>query len=195
MRDERLVAPYSAAHRDSAAVRIISRLVFARGKIYASRAADVGRNNDTFTSAGDDSAVNAVSRVRRRLFLSADGRPRVQPTAPIARSVRLVEAQFNRQITLEDMAAAAGISKFHFAREFKARTGISPVAFLRGYRVVRAMDNLLSSNERISDVAAAAGYQNAAAFSRAFHKFTGSTPYLFRMTHPTRADEKSLRSA
>ena len=86
---------------------------------------------------------------------------------------------------LEDMAAAAGISKFHFAREFKARTGISPVAFLRGYRVVRAMDNLLSSNERISDVAAAAGYQNAAAFSRASHKFTGhALPVPHDASHP-----------
>jgi len=154
--------------------------------------ADVVQSEHTFAAAGDDSAVNIVARVRRRLFLSADGGPRVRPTAPIARSVHLVEARFDQQITLEDMAAAAGISKFHFAREFKARTGLSPVAFLRGYRVVRAMDELVSSTERISEVAAAAGYQNAAAFSRAFHKFTGSTPYLFRMTHPTRADEKSI---
>jgi transcriptional regulator GlxA family with amidase domain len=157
--------------------------------------ADISQSEDTFISTGDDSAVNVVSRVRRRLFLGADGRPRVRPTAPITRSVRLVEARFDQQITLEDMAAAAGISKFHFAREFKARTGLSPVAFLRGYRVVSAMERLVSSTEPISEVGAAAGYQNAAAFSRAFHKFTGSTPYLFRMTHPARADEKSLHSA
>ena len=157
--------------------------------------ADVGRSENSFTAAGDDSAVNTLSRVRRRLFLSADGRPPVQPTAPIARSVHFVEAQFDRQITLDDMAAAAGISKFYFSREFKARTGISPVAFLRGYRVVRAMDSLLSSTERIGEIAAATGYQNAAAFSRAFHKVTGSTPYLFRMTRLTLADQRALRSA
>jgi AraC family transcriptional regulator len=93
------------------------------------------------------------------------------------------------------MAAAAGISKFYFCRAFKARTGISPGVFLRGYRVVRAMDSLLNSTERIGEIAAAAGYQNPAAFSRAFRKGIGSTPRLFRMTHHTRADERGLDSA
>jgi AraC family transcriptional regulator len=143
----------------------------------------------------EDSAVNVVGRVRRRLFLGSDGGLPVQPTAPVARSVRFVETYFDKRITLDDMAAAAGISKFHFSREFKARTGLAPGAFLRGYRVVRAMDDLLNSTGRIGEIAAAAGYHNAAAFSRAFRKVTGSTPYLFRMTRPTRADEHGLRSA
>lgn len=157
--------------------------------------ADVGQGEDTFTAAGDDSAVSIVARVRRRLFLASDCGLPVRPTAPIARSVHFVEAQFNRQIRLDDMAAAAGISKFYFLREFKARTGISPGAFLRGYRIVRAMESLLNSTERIGEIAAAAGYHNPAAFSRAFHKVTGSTPYLFRMTRLTRANQRALRSA
>jgi AraC-like DNA-binding protein len=157
--------------------------------------ADAGQGEDTFAGAGEDSAVNVVARVRRRLFLGSDGGLPVQPTAPVARSVHFVETYFDQQITLDDMAAAAGVSKFHFSREFKARTGLAPGVFLRGYRVVRAMDDLLSSTGRIGEIAAAAGYHNAAAFSRAFRKVTGSTPYLFRMTRLTRADEHGLRSA
>jgi AraC family transcriptional regulator len=157
--------------------------------------ADAGQGEDAFAGDGEDSAVNVVARVRRRLFLGSDGGLPVQPTAPVARSVHFVETYFDRQITLDDMAAAAGISKFHFSREFKARTGLAPGAFLRGYRVVRAMDDLLNSTGRIGEIAAAAGYHNAAAFSRAFRKVTGSTPYLFRMTRFTRADEHGLRSA
>jgi len=163
--------------------------------------AEVGQGEDTSAAApasaaaGDDSAVNIVARVRRRLFLASNAAPPVQPTPPVARSVHFVEAHFNQQVTLDDMAAAAGFSKFYFAREFKARTGIAPGTFLRGYRVVRAMDDLLNSTGRIGEIAAAAGYHNAAAFSRAFRKVTGSTPYLFRMTHATRADEGDLRSA
>jgi AraC-like DNA-binding protein len=157
--------------------------------------ADVVQGEKTLAAADNDSAVNIVACVRRRLFLASDGSLPVRPAAPIARSVHFVEAQFNRQISLDDMAAAAGISKFYFAREFKARTGISPGAFLRGYRVVRAMDSLLNSTERIGEIAAAAGYHNPAAFSRAFHKVTGSTPYLFRMTRLTRASQYALRSA
>jgi AraC family transcriptional regulator len=153
------------------------------------------RQTSADTGQGEDAAVNVVGRVRRRLFLGSDGGLPIQPTAPVARSVYFVETYFDRQITLDDMAAAAGISKFHFSREFKARTGLAPGAFLRGYRVVRAMDDLLSSTGRISEIAAAAGYHNAAAFSRAFRKVTGSTPYLFRMTRLTRADEHGLRSA
>jgi AraC-like DNA-binding protein len=157
--------------------------------------ADVARVEATFTAAGEDSAVNVVARVRRRLFLGSDSGLPVQPTAPVVRSVHFIETHFEQQITLDDMAAAAGISKFYFSREFKEQTGLAPGVFLRGYRVVRAMDSLLGSTERIGEIGYAAGYQNAAAFSRAFRKVTGSTPYLFRMTRLTRADERDLRSA
>jgi AraC-like DNA-binding protein len=148
-----------------------------------------------FAAAGENPVVTVVARVRRRLFLGSDGGLPVQPTEPVARSVRFVETHFEQQITLDDMAGAAGISKFYFSREFKEQTGLAPGEFLRGYRVVRAMDDLLSSTERIGEIAFAAGYRNAAAFSRAFRKVTGSTPYLFRMTRVTRADEHDLRIA
>jgi AraC-like DNA-binding protein len=155
----------------------------------------MGPGENAFTAAGEDSTMNVVARVRRRLFLGSDGGLPVQPTEPVARSVRFVERHFDQQITLDDMASAAGISKFYFSREFKARTGLAPGVFLRGYRVVHAMDSLLSSTGLIGEIASAAGYQNAAAFSRAFRKVTGSTPYLFRMTRFSRADERSLDSA
>ena len=100
-----------------------------------------------------------MARVRRRLFLAPDAGLPVQPAAAVTRSVHFVETHVDRQITLDDMAAAAGISKFYFSREFKARTGIAPGAFLRGYRVVRAMDRLCNSTERIAAIAAAAGYR------------------------------------
>ena len=144
---------------------------------------------------GEDLAVNVIARVRRRLFLGSDSGLPIRPTAPLARSVHFVVANFQQPITLDDMAAAAGISKFYFSREFKARTGLAPGVFLRGYRVVRAMDELLDSAGRIGRIATGAGYQSPAAFSRAFRKVTGSTPYLFRMTRRTRTDQRNLRSA
>jgi AraC-like DNA-binding protein len=157
--------------------------------------AGIAQTEDTLTVAAEDSAVNVVARVRRRLFLGSDGGLPVQPTAPVARSIKFVETHFDRRITLDDMAAAAGISKFYFSREFKEQTGLAPGEFLRGYRVVRAMGGLLNSTEQIGKIAAAAGYQNAAAFSRAFRKVAGSTPYLFRMTRLNRADDRGLRTA
>jgi AraC-like DNA-binding protein len=157
--------------------------------------ATAGQGETAFTAAAEDSVSAIVARVRRRLFLGSDGGLPIQPTAPVARSVRFVEMHFDQQITLDDLAAAAGISKFYFSREFKEQTGLAPGLFLRGYRLVRAMDDLLSSTERIGEIAFAAGYRNAAAFSRAFRKVTGSTPHLFRMTRPSRADEHDLRSA
>jgi AraC family transcriptional regulator len=144
----------------------------------------------------NEAVVLAVlSRVRRRLFLGSDGGLSLRPTGPVTRSVHFVMANFTKPITLDDLASAAGISKFYFSREFKTRTGLAPGAFLRGYRVVRAMEALLDTTEEIGRIAAAAGYQSPAAFSRAFRKVTGSTPYLFRMTRLTRADQRNLRSA
>jgi AraC-like DNA-binding protein len=174
---------------------MISHSVFEK-EIYMRQASDeISRGENTVTADVEGSAVNVVARVRRRLFLGSDGGLPATPTEPVARSVHFVEMHFGRQITLDDMAAAAGISKFYFSREFKDQTGLAPGEFLRGYRVVHAMDELLSSTERIGEIALATGYQNAAAFSRAFRKVTGSTPYLFRMTRITRADERDLRGA
>ncbi len=148
-----------------------------------------------YTAAREDLAVRSVARVRRRLFLAPDAGLPVQPAAAVTRSVHFVETHVDQPITLDDMAAAAGFSKFYFSREFKARTGIAPGAFLRGYRVVRAMDRLSNSTERIAAIAAAAGYRNPAAFSRAFRKVAGCTPYLFRMTHHARTDDLGRDSA
>ncbi|MGD1002940.1 MAG: AraC family transcriptional regulator [Candidatus Brocadiia bacterium] len=155
----------------------------------------VVQSDNTRIAAAEHAAVKSVARVRRRLFLASDPGLTVQPTASVTRSVHFVETHIDQPITLDDMAAAAGFSKFHFSREFKARTGMAPGAFLRGYRVVRAMDHLRNSTERIGAVAAAAGYRSAAAFSRAFRKVTGSTPHLFRMTHHLRADKLDRDSA
>ncbi len=157
--------------------------------------AELVKIEDMYAAAREDAAMKSVARVRRRLFLSPDAGLPVQPAAAVTRSVHFVETHVDQPITLDDMAAAAGFSKFYFSREFKARTGIAPGKFLRGYRVVRAMDRLRNSTERIAGIAAAAGYRNPAAFSRAFRKVTGSTPYLFRMTRHTLPEERDLDSA
>ena len=197
MKDERPAAPCSACPPSPATARIISRLVFYESGHNMRQAPADSRRGPVHSTprAREDSAVkawraSAAGCSWRPTAACRFSRPRRSRAACISS-----KRTSDQQITLDDMAAAAGISKFYFSREFKARTGLAPGEFLRGYRVVHAMDRLLSSTERIGAIAAAAGYRNAAAFSRAFRKVTGSTPYLFRMTRLARTDDLGRDSA
>jgi len=143
-----------------------------------------GQPDSAKMSADNGAAFEIVAHVRRRTFMGDDGGATSPLTEDVARSVRFVEDHFTEAIALADIARAAGCSKFHFIRKFTRETAITPGAFLRGYRIVQAMERLAASDHKIHDVALETGYDDCASFSRAFRKITGNSPYFYRLTHP-----------
>lgn len=89
---------------------------------------------------------------------------------------------YTSDVTLEKIAREVGLSKFHLIRRFHCMTGITPVAFLKRVRLVKAMGLLVESRVAIKHVAHAVGYTDAAAFCRAFHSATGTVPRIYRLT-------------
>ncbi len=83
-------------------------------------------------------------------------------------------------ITLERIAAEAGMSPFHFARAFKARTGLAPHQFLVAARIDRAKSLLSMTGISISEIAAQVGWENPSKFAAQFKKHVGTTPGLWR---------------
>ena len=95
-------------------------------------------------------------------------------------------------MSVEDLAAYAGFSRFHFARIFSVATGEPLVEFLRRSRLGRAAARLAKTEEAVTDVAFASGYESASAFTRAFGAEFGITPSGYRAQHDAQRKDATL---
>lgn len=87
----------------------------------------------------------------------------------------------SRPITLAELAQAASLSKYHFLRNFRAFTGVTPARYLNRLRVERAQQILRRESELpLSDVAQLVGFSEPAALSRAFQRLVGVRPGGYR---------------
>ena len=87
----------------------------------------------------------------------------------------LLEERFAESLTLNELAAAAGTSRFQALRRFKARFGLPPHTYLRQLRVTRARD-LIQGGSTLADVAVAVGFADQPHMTRAFRSTVGYTP-------------------
>lgn len=103
--------------------------------------------------------------------------------AQLAAVVDFIEANLTAGISLSDLAAAAGLSRFHFGRAFKLSTGDSPYAFVLARKLDKAVQ-LLSETPvlPIETVAQLSGFQNTAQLRRQLQQATGKSPRAFRRT-------------
>lgn len=101
-----------------------------------------------------------------------------------------VEDTLGSCITVEDLAAVAGLSAAHFAREFKRCTRWTPHAFVMERRVQRARQ-MIAAGRSIADSAFECGFADQAHLGRAFKKRFGITPSCF--VHATNSSRRGLR--
>ena len=91
-----------------------------------------------------------------------------------------VAAHLGRRIRLEQLAALAGLSQFHFSRAFKASLGLSPHAYVLRCRIDEAKRQLSRSSLSVSEIARRTGFSDTSQLSTRFRAFTGVTPSRFR---------------
>lgn len=91
-----------------------------------------------------------------------------------------IEDHMARDIGLDELANAAGLTRFHFSRAFKATFGEPPYKYLNQRRIQRAKELLTKTALPIADVAALSGFTNASQFGRAFREIEATTPLAFR---------------
>lgn len=82
--------------------------------------------------------------------------------------------------SLDQVARAAGLSKFHLVRLFRAVHGVTPMKYAEGLRLDRAAARLAGAKDLIDEIAFEAGYETASAFGRAFRRRFGTSPSAFR---------------
>jgi len=108
------------------------------------------------------------------------GRDGVLPQGRLRAVFEYVEERLDAGLTLEQMAAVARLSVYHFARQFKAATGLPPHQFVIMRRVERAKLLLQGSDLSLAEVALRAGFSDQSQFSRHFKRLVGVTPGRFR---------------
>lgn len=98
----------------------------------------------------------------------------------LGRVLEYMAVHFAEPLDLARLAREAGVSKFHFARLFRERTGTTPHRHLVDVRL-RAAERMLTGTARnVAEIAAACGYENAAHFGAAFGARYGMSPGVFR---------------
>lgn len=95
-------------------------------------------------------------------------------------AVELMQANLGRELALEEIASAAHLSPFHFARLFKKLTGATPHAYLAALRVARAEALLAETDLSVTEVGARVGYMSSSHFAKAFRQSTGLSPRAYR---------------
>jgi AraC-like DNA-binding protein len=116
----------------------------------------------------------------------APSRPRAQrqpaPDALVAlRNAKdRIDRDFAEPLDLADLAAAAGYSKFHFARRFASAYGETPRNYLTRRRIERAKDLLRGANLSVTEICLLVGFESLGSFSSRFTALVGRSPSVYR---------------
>jgi AraC family transcriptional regulator len=99
---------------------------------------------------------------------------------PLVRAVAFIERNVEEELDGQRLAHVAGLSRFHFHRQFARAFGVGVRAYVEQVRLRRAAFRLAFRRERILDIALDSGFASHEAFGRAFKRTVGQTPSEFR---------------
>ena len=106
------------------------------------------------------------------------------PARHLLRAKDLADARFFEPLDVDDMAAAAGLSRAHFSREFRRAFGESPHQYLLTRRLERAASLLRMTDRSVADVCFSVGLQSVGSFTTSFSKTYGASPTAYRAAFP-----------
>jgi AraC family transcriptional regulator len=113
----------------------------------------------------------------------------------VDRVTEFVDAELSGVLTLDRLAAVALLSPFHFARAFKATTGLAPHRFVMARRIQRATALLGESTASVPEIAHMVGLSNVSHFRRVFRDHTGALPGQARVNSKLRPPAPRHRHA
>lgn len=122
----------------------------------------------------------ALRLLRRHSEHGLPGSESLLTARQLRKVINTVLDRLGEDISLENLADAAGISRFHFVRSFKATTGLSPHRWLTARRMDRAKELLMQTSLGMMDIAAAVGFDSQSHFGQVFRTHTGLTPRDWR---------------
>ncbi|TAK66280.1 MAG: AraC family transcriptional regulator [Dehalococcoidia bacterium] len=102
---------------------------------------------------------------------------------------RLIDYGWEAQLDVRRLAAEAGLSPYHFIRQFRRAFRHTPHQYLVRRRIERAKE-LLRGGASVTDVCFAVGFSSAGSFGGAFRRHAGMSPGEYRATQLREADAR-----
>jgi AraC family transcriptional regulator len=171
----------------AATTPLTSRFRFSAPSLPSSRALPVIAQMDAlFLAASSPRSEERVLRIIEQVIAAMTGdrqtqaAPTGRETRRVIEAIRLVESDATRALELKEMAAAAGMSKYHFLRVFRRLTGMTPHRYPISARLRRAALALASSRRPVIAVALDAGFGDLSTFNKTFRAVYGLTPTQYR---------------
>lgn len=135
---------------------------------------------DADTAQFEDIALAVGGSVTGVLQEARPQRPTARDMRRVAEAVHRLENEFEQPMTLDDLARAAQVSRFHFLRIFREAVGLTPYRFLLRVRLHNAAVALRRSDEPISAIAFDMGFGDLSTFNRRFRRVMGMNPGRWR---------------
>lgn len=126
-----------------------------------------------------DYILQLVEDIKKNVALATKGDPSNERI--ICDVIAYIDEHYtNPELSLNMVAAEIGYNVSHISREFKKLKGINFIDYLIEFRINKAKELLLNSNEKINDISTMVGYTNANSFMRIFKQYVGMTPTAYR---------------
>ncbi|MBE9158561.1 helix-turn-helix transcriptional regulator [Nodosilinea sp. LEGE 06152] len=128
------------------------------------------------------SSLVGVHLLRHYCNIASAIRPYTAGLAPyqVKRVLEYIQAHLSQELSLDAMAAQVGLSRSHFAHQFKQAMGVAPHQYVSQQRVEKAQRLLRSRQIPITDIALECGFANQSHLTKVFKKHTGTTPKAYR---------------
>jgi AraC-like DNA-binding protein len=110
--------------------------------------------------------------------------PQVPPARYLLRAKDFVDSRYADPITVDDLAAVAGLSRAHFSRMFTRTFGESPRSYLQTRRLERAAALLRYTDRSVADIAVMVGLRSVGSFTTSFARVYGLPPAAYRASIP-----------
>jgi AraC family transcriptional regulator len=147
--------------------------------------------------AWDEIGVRLAARVARQVDGVSPTRTSVSPrmVERVTHSVRAIERDPSRHLTLRQMAADAEVSPYHFLRTFEQLTGVTPHQYVRRARLRMAAVRLLQEPAQVIDVAFDSGFGDLSNFNRSFRAEFGVSPRAYRQAGRRSSSRRMLEAS
>ncbi len=122
-----------------------------------------------------------IRESRRTELESPRARVNALPKWRLRRVEQYIADHFDRCISLSELANVAGLSRMHFAAQFRAATGYRPREYLLHHRTEHAKMLLATTERPLAEIALAVGFSTQAHFSTVFKRISGESPARWRL--------------
>jgi AraC-like DNA-binding protein len=142
---------------------------------------------------GEEKVCVALQRlVRRHATPTGPARRITGADGRVAKVRQILDDRTAENVGLDELAVAAGVSRFHLIRVFQRRYGMTPFAYQRNRRIEKARA-VLRTGKSIAAAAAAAGFSDQSHLGRSFRSVMGSTPGEYRESYLQESYLRALR--